>query len=666
MPTGPTAAVVRLCELESGALHDVTEAVLEDREPTFDPGGRYLAFVGKRTFDPVYDELHFDLGFPRGERPYLVTLQADAPSPLGPGGPADAEGSAPRAGAGTPATGNGAPTGGDGGGSPGPDGEEGAAPAPVRIDLDGIRDRIVALPVPEARIGRLAAIDGKLLYTTYPIEGTLGRSFFPAGPPPAKGTLHAFELSSRERETVLDGITDFDLALDRGTLLVRVGNRLRVLKAGEKAPPDGKAEPGPKSGWVDLGRVRVSVDPPSEWEQMLRETWALQRELFWTRDMSGVDWQGVLKRYRPLVERVGTRTEMTELLWEVQGELGTSHAYILGGDVPAEPSYPQGHLGADLAFDPASDAFVVREILRGDAWDEAAGSPLARPGVNVRAGDRLVAINGRRVSREVPPQALLVHQARSDVRLTIEPAGGGERRDVRVRTLASETPLRYRAWVESNRRRVHEASEGRVGYVHVPDMGPRGFAEFHRGWLLEAHRDGLVVDVRFNGGGHVSELLLEKLARRRLAYVVERYGEPKPYPSQALAGPLVALTNERAGSDGDIFSHLFKRMGLGPLVGTRTWGGVIGIDVTDGFLDGGISTQPQFAFWFDDVGWRVENFGTEPTVEVEIAPREDAAGEDPQLERAIREALDALEANPPKRPDLSVRPSRAVPALPKR
>ncbi|MCB0217050.1 MAG: hypothetical protein H6648_07215 [Caldilineae bacterium] len=234
-----------------------------------------------------------------------------------------------------------------------------------------------------------------------------------------------------------------------------------------------------------------------------------------------------------------------------------------------------------------------------------------------------------------------------------------------MRCLSSELPARYRDWVEAKRRAVHAATEGRVGYVHVPDMGARGFAEFHRGFLAELVREGLIVDVRFNGGGHVSPLILEKLARRRLGYDVQRWGEPLPYPAESVLGPIVALTNEVAGSDGDMFSHAFKLMRLGPLIGKRTWGGVVGIHPRHAFVDGGLTTQPEFSMWFRDVGFGLENHGTEPDIEVEIRPQDHVAGLDPQLERAIVEALRLLREHPPERPAFEPRPRLALPELPR-
>jgi tricorn protease len=278
--------------------------------------------------------------------------------------------------------------------------------------------------------------------------------------------------------------------------------------------------------------------------------------------------------------------------------------------------------------------------------------------LNIREGDALTAIGGRRLDASMHPNALLVNQARAEVLITVG------QRTLTVKTLGSEQPARYREWVETNRRLVHEQTKGRVGYVHIPDMGPHGYAEFHRNFLGEIDREGLIVDVRFNGGGHVSELILEKLARRRIAYAQSRWFNVAPYPVDSVAGPMVALTNEYAGSDGDIFSHGFKLLKLGPLIGKRTWGGVIGIWPRHPLVDGAFTTQPEFSFWFKDVGWKVENYGTDPTIEVEFRPQDYAAGRDPQLERALQEINRALRTNPPKRPDLSQRPNLTGPRLP--
>ena len=274
----------------------------------------------------------------------------------------------------------------------------------------------------------------------------------------------------------------------------------------------------------------------------------------------------------------------------------------------------------------------------------------------------LLAINGQKLDEITSPEKLLVNQAGNVVSLLIK----GEKKksqDVFVTTLISQTPARYRDWVEKNRAYVHEKTKGRVGYIHVPDMKSQGFAEFHRGFLAELNRDGLVVDIRYNGGGNVSSLLLEKLSRKRLGYDQSRWWGAMPYPFESPMGPMVALINEYAGSDGDIFSHSFKMLKLGPLIGKRTWGGVIGMWLRHGLVDGGSTTQPEFSFWFHDVGWSVENYGVDPDIEVEITPQEYEKGVDPQLDRGIEEVLTILKASPALKPFTTERPNLAPPKL---
>jgi tricorn protease len=276
----------------------------------------------------------------------------------------------------------------------------------------------------------------------------------------------------------------------------------------------------------------------------------------------------------------------------------------------------------------------------------------------------LLAINAQPLSRETSPLAALVNLAGSEVTLTTAGEGDEPPRIVTVGTLNTEYPARYREWVENNRRQVHATTHGRIGYLHIPDMSALGYAEFHRGYLAEVDRQGLIVDLRFNRGGHVSGLLLEKLARRRIGYDFQRWGLPEPYPPESVMGPIVALTNEQAGSDGDIFSHGFQLMRLGPLLGKRTWGGVVGIWPRHALVDGTVTTQPEFSFWFSDVGWGVENYGTDPDIEIDNTPQDYARGVDAQLERAIEEILKILEADPPTLPDFAGRPNRALPTLP--
>ncbi len=366
-----------------------------------------------------------------------------------------------------------------------------------------------------------------------------------------------------------------------------------------------------------------------------------------------------------MVELVSTRSEFSDLMWELQGELGTSHAYEMGGAYRTGPDYKQGFLGVDWQVDAGTGGYRIARVLEGDPWSPDHTSPLNRPGVDVRAGDEVVAVAGTPVGPAVTPPRLLVNRAGQEVELTVR-RDGGEPRRVTVRPIAGEQPVRYRDWVAANRRLVHEATGGRAGYLHIPDMQSWGFAEFHRAFLTEYEREALVVDLRHNRGGMVSPLLLEKLARKRLGYSHPRWGQPQGYPYESPRGPLVAVTNEAAGSDGDIFSHAFKMMKLGPLVGTRTWGGVVGIWPRHRLVDGTVTTQPEFSFAFDDVGWQVENYGTDPDVEVDNAPQDYAAGRDRQLQRAVDLVLEALATQPVHTPRPADRPRLTRPPLPPR
>ncbi|WP_243146911.1 S41 family peptidase [Scytonema sp. UIC 10036] len=445
-------------------------------------------------------------------------------------------------------------------------------------------------------------------------------------------------------------------------VIYRCKNRLRVCTATPQSQ-NGKIEdePGRKSGWLDLKRVRISVVPTQELQQMFREAWRLQKDHFWVEDMSGVDWDRVWQRYRPILDKVSTRAEFSDLIWEMQGELGTSHAYEMGGDYRKSPNYRLGFLGADFTYDPAADAYRVEHIVLGDSWNEKADSPLNRLGANIQVGDLLLAVGGQRVSRDRSPQEMLVHLANNEVSLTFAGSTNEEHRTITVKALKNENKARYREWVERNRQIVCEKTGGRVGYVHVPDMGPTGYAEFHRYYSVEAQHEGLIVDVRYNGGGHVSQLLLEKLSRKRIGYDVSRWSQPQPYPSDSVAGPILAIANEYAGSDGDIFSHSFKLMKLGTLIGKRTWGGVIGIWPRHSLVDGSVLTQPEYSYWFIDVGWKVENYGTDPDIEVEMSPQDWAQGKDPQLDRAIELILEQLAQKPVSLPDFGDRPRLSLP-----
>jgi tricorn protease len=645
---------IKLAQVETGETTFVTNPVLHDSKPAFDPEGRYLYFVGLRDLDPVFDSWQWDLGFPKGQRPYLVTLRVDVPSPFVPKQrPLESEDAAHAR-----------------------KGKEELdvhddAITPVEIDLDGITRRVVAFPVPDGRYGRVLGVKGKAVFSSFPVEGTR-RLNIQALDADGSGTLEVYDFETQEQQKNAEKISDFWIGPDAKTLLYSSGERLRVVRAGEKRDDDKDDEPGRTSGWIDLDRIKVSVQPAAEWRQMFREAWRLQRDHYWSEDMAGIDWDGIYRRYLPLVDRLSSRAEFSDLMWELQGELGTSHAYEWGGEYRRGPQYRQGFLGADWEYDVDTATYRIGRIVQGDTWDADATSPLNRPATGIEPGDVVLAVNGQPVGGQrhdgvatATPGERLVNLAEQEVQLTVR-RGAGEPRTVSVRAIADEHPGRYRDWVEANRRAVHEATGDRVGYIHVPDMMWDGFAEFHRAFLVEYDRDGLIVDVRYNGGGAVSGLLLQKLARRRVGYDFSRWRPPDEYPAQSPRGPMVALTNEWAGSDGDIFSHTFKLMKLGPLIGKRTWGGVIGISPRHALADNTVTTQPEYSFFFDDVHWGVENYGTDPDIEVDIAPQDFARGVDPQLDRAIATVLERIEAEPPHAPRVVPGPVLAAPKLPPR
>ncbi|MFG2851345.1 S41 family peptidase [Streptomyces mirabilis] len=615
-----------LCQLKLANTADlsVTEATplrFRDYAPAFTLDGKHLAFLSARSFDPVYDEHVFDLAFVGGSRPYLITLAATTPSPFGPqrhGRPFEAPDKDE-----TPDS-EGAPT--------------------TRIDLDGLADRIVPFPVEAARYSTLRAAKDGLLWLRHPVVGVLGASRATPDDPDPKTELERYDLAQQRVEHLAADADHFAVSGDGKRVLLWTDGKLKVVPSDRRASNDDESD---TNITVDLSRVRQTVDPAAEWRQMYDETGRLMRDNFWRPDLGGVDWEGVLERYRPVLERVATHDDLVDLLWEVQGELGTSHAYVTprggwgGGD------RAQGLLGADISRH-EDGSWRIDRILPSETSDPDARAPLAAPGVAVRAGDAIVAVAGQPVDPVAGPGPLLVGTAGKPVELTISPSGGGDPRHAVVVPLADEEPLRYHAWVADRRAYVHEKSGGRLGYLHVPDMQAPGWAQIHRDLRVEVAREGLVVDVRENRGGHTSQLVVEKLARRIVGWDLPRGMRPYSYPEDAPRGPVVAVANEFSGSDGDIVNAAIKALGIGPVVGTRTWGGVIGIDSRYRLVDGTLVTQPKYAFWLDGYGWGVENHGVDPDVEVVQTPQDYAAGRDAQLDEAIRIALAALAENPAK------------------
>jgi tricorn protease len=531
----------------------------------------------------------------------------------------------------------------------------------VRVDAEGLPTRVVSLPVAESRYASLRAVTGGFAWLKEPVIGVLGEgAAVPDGKRP-RSSLERFDLARRKTTELVGGLDWFEVSGDGEWLVVHDGSELRVVPSQRKADPDGG-----DSVQVDLSRARFIADPAALWRHAFTEVGRFMQHDFWVPDMGGVDWRGTLESYRPVLDRIGTPSEFADLLWEVVGELGTSHAYIRPGATPGSGGKGQvGLLGADLSRDP-DGRWRIDRVLPGESSDPRARAPLAAPGVTVRPGDVLLAVDGRPVDPAVGPGPLLVGTAGRPVELTVGRDGEPPRRFA-VTPLGSDRRLRYQDWVAEKRHRVRELTDGRAGYLHIPDMMGEGWAHFSRDLRVEMAQSALVVDVRSNRGGHVSELVIEKLARRIMGWDIPRWMTAATYPRDAPRGPMVALADENAGSDGDIVTAAIRILGLGPVVGTRTWGGVIGIESPFVLVDGTAMTVPRYAIWLDGFGWGVENHGVDPDVEVLISPQDWAEGRDVQLETAVRLAMEALETRPSATPpDTSDHPSKARPPLPPR
>jgi tricorn protease len=633
---------------------EVTDGRFADTDPVFTSDGLYLAFLSVRSFDPVYDAQSFDLSFPFGSRPYLVPLAADTPSPFGPLPEGRQLGTEPAQ-------------------------ENGEGTEPTRVDADSLPERVVPVPVIEARYSGLRAVKGGLAWRRAQVTGVLGEGGADLDDDAPRPALERFDLRKREVTEIAREIDWFDVSGDGTRLVVSDRDELRVM------PSSVKRDDGGETVTVNKSRARFQADPAALWRHAYAEAGRIVRRDFWVPDMSGVDWDGVLESYRPLLDRIRSSADFADLLWEVQGETGTSHSYVQAAPGTA-PKHPQvGQLGADLSRD-ASGRWIVDRVLPGESSDLRARSPLAAPGVAIHPGDAVVAVDGQPVDSLRGPWPLLAGTAGQPVELTVLPSGGrppqtpppggthapgpplsGEPRRVVVVPLHSERRLRYQDWVTGRRALVRELSQGRLGYLHIPDMMGEGWAHFHRDLRTEMRRDGLIFDVRANNGGHISQLVVEKLARRVIAWGLGRWERPQTYPLEARRGPLVTVADEFAGSDGDIVTAAIRLLGLGPVVGTRTWGGVIGIEGYQELVDGTGITVPQYAFSFMDYGWDVENYGVDPDVEVLNTPDDWAAGRDVQLETAVQLALEALDKQPPPiPPDPATGPVKTRRPLPPR
>ncbi|MEV5335821.1 S41 family peptidase [Streptomyces werraensis] len=633
---GRSLRQIKLARIKDRLVLDVTGGRFEDENPVFTRDGRYLAFLSWRGFDPVYDVHTGDLSFPLGCRPYLVPLSSATPSPfaLNPEG--------------RPAA---------GGLDPLDEEEEGGT---VTVEAVGLESRVTPFPVAASKYSGLYPVAGcGLVWLRWPISGALGETFANPDDTTGRPTLEHFDVPKAKKSELVTHLDFFAVSGDGTRLVVADEGELRAVPATERGDGDSTV-------WIDLRRIKHEADPAAEWRQAYAEAGRLIRAYFWEPDMCGIDWDGVLEQYRPLVERVASPDEFADLLREVLGELGTSHAYVTAArrnEGPPHYQRRQGLLGANLVHREAG--WTVKRILPGESSDSRARSPLA--GTGIREGAVLTHVDGRPVDPVTGPYPLLAAAGGTTVELTFVPDGEGPPRRVAVVPLVDETPLRYHDWVAKRRAVVRELSGGRCGYLHIPDMGGSGWAQFNRDVRMEMSRPALIVDVRGNAGGHISELVVEKLTRTIIGWDLTRDAQPVSYASNAPRGPVVALADEATSSDGDMITAAFTLLKLGPVVGQRTWGGVVGMTGRHRLGDGTVITVPMNAAWFDAYGWSVENRGVAPDLEALRTPLDWAEGRHAVLDDAVRLALDMLEAEPPASPPgYADVPDRSRPELPPR
>ncbi|MCX7557017.1 PDZ domain-containing protein [Xanthomonadaceae bacterium JHOS43] len=620
---------VNVYSLETGRSTQISDGLSEAIEPVFDPKGEFLYLLASTDAGPVKDwfaQSSADMGHTYSL--HAVTLRSDGPHPLPP--QSDEPGEAAKSEAAE---------------KKGEKNDVTPAMKPVRIDFDRIGDRIVALPLGSATRRNLAVgASGELYF----IE-TVGRLSFGAFDGP--GALKRYSLDKRDTKTLADGVEFFALSNDGKKIVYKVKEDWFVTEVGDKLE-GGK-------GKVDLAKVSVDVAPRAEWAQILDEVWRINRDYFYATNFHGADWPAMREKYRALLPHAATRFDVDRLIQWMLSELSVGHSYIgLGESIHAPAKVGVGLLGADYAIKDGKWQFS--RVYGGLNWEPNLRAPLRAPGIDVRDGEFLLAVDGRPLSATDNPYAAFENRVGRQVRVRIGPnANGNGAREVVVEPIDSEVALRYRAWVEGNLNYVTEKTGGRVAYVHVPDTAGGGHTSFKRYFYPQSHREAIIVDERYNGGGQVADYYIDILRRPFVSRWVLRYGEPSVTPRGAIFGPKVMLTDETAGSGGDLLPWMFQRFKLGPVIGKRTWGGLVGILGFPVLMDGGSITSPNLAIWTED-GYAIENVGVAPDIEVEQWPAEVNAGRDPQLDRAIEVLMKQLPATPPKTPAPPPFPRRAL------
>jgi len=609
-------SAIFLYDVASATRHQVTSGFYDDSKPVFDPNGDYLYFRSGRSLSPDYSDLQGTWIYANTSNLVAVALRPDVASPLAPRDDEEEKAADKKEDE-----------------QQDEETEETKASEnekPVEITLDGFERRLVVLPPNAGNYTDLQAAKGKLFYRRLPRTGSDDED----------SPVVFYDLKEREEKTVLDDSDGFLLSSDGK----------KILTAGHGAFAIVDAAPNQKMDkTLATGDMEMTVDPVAEWRQIFNDTWRFERDFFYDKGMHGVDWVAMRKHYGDLLDDAVTRWDVNYVLGELIAELNSSHTYRGGGDTERADRRGVGLLGVDWSLE--NGAFRIARIVDGAPWDSEVRSPLALPGVDVKEGDYVLAVNGRPMDTTSDPWAAFAGLAGKTVALTVNDRPSPEgAREVLIETLKSETRLRHLAWIEANRKRVDEATDGRVGYVYVPNTGTEGQTELVRQFRAQFNKEGLVIDERFNSGGQIPDRFIELLNRPPLAFWSVRDGHDWQWPPVAHFGPQVMLINGWSGSGGDAFPDYFRKAGLGPLIGTRTWGGLIGISGAPALIDGGGVTVPTFRMYNPDGTWFAEGHGVDPDIKVVDDPAQLAKGVDPQLERAIEEVMRQIAKTPAAKP----------------
>ena len=611
--------------LDEDKARAVTPGAYDEFNPTWDPQGKYLYYLSNRAFNPVLGNYEFDYVLEKTTEIHALILSAKDPSPFA---PQSDEISAKKE---EPAGGKKADK---------KDSKDEAKKAvTVTIDWAGLSDRDVKIPVDGGQYNGLAAADGRLFYISSPLGGLDG--------PVEQGDqqLHVYTFEDRKDHVFLDKVDGYDLSFDGKKMMYQNGPTYEIIDAsGDKAKIG--------DGVLDLSHMDMWLDQKAEWKQIFEEGWRLQRDFFYDSLMHGVDWKKMHDKYAPLVDWVSHRFDLTYVLGEMIGELCAGHTYTGGGDSYRPSSDKMGLLGIDWVVDSTARRFKIGHILQGQNWREDRRSPLTEPAIKAEAGDYIIAINDHPLSINEHPFKYLENTAGRTVKLTLsKSADGSGSWTIEPKTISDEEELRYNDWVEFATHYTDSVSHGRIGYLHIPDMGAPGLKQFASTFYSQIRKEGMIIDVRWNGGGFVSQVILERLNRTVSAMGVSRnYKDPGTYPGTVFNGYLACLCNEHSCSDGDNFPYHFRAYGLGPVIGKRTWGGVVGIRGHRPFTDGGFMTTPEFAKYDLKRNWIIENHGVDPDIDVDYPPEIVYKGGDPQIDRAVQELMKKIETAPKKLP----------------